>query len=463
MLVLGLTAALALPAAAFASPVPSSAGQGAVLRGSVPEEDAGGDGVPVELPAWFSDWLQGPEGWVAEEHGEHAVELVEALSEARLRIALALEPGREEGLLGRLRDARAGAAAASAARRSAEAAVVDLSDEMDRLMLARAAALSEQRPSDARTPALLEGRIVVVAPLLASAQSHAESARQQDVRAAAALRRAERAHADHLSERSEAAYRYAELVFGAASELSGRSWGYGSALPCPLFAPPGTLRLAPSARDPDAAAHPGPHLPDAPPEPLGQHEDFWLPVFDLCVRSSAAAPTAEAAEAVRYAFNVLGAPYACDGVGRTWVFRFDCSSFVSRAFSEGAGMAFTTVSWAPSTRDMVPWDGHRLASWVTHLDRSDVLPGDLWLFDTGLAASRHVVMLLADGLMVHTNRCGDVLHITWSWADDLPSGVVDLGPRRADFEGWAPPEVPDAGAPDLSDASSRVFRDTGEE
>jgi len=140
-----------------------------------------------------------------------------------------------------------------------------------------------------------------------------------------------------------------------------------------------------------------------------------LDIHALCARNVAAAHTPEAALAIKFAFRSLGAPYACGGVGRSLPFRFDCSSLVSRAYSEGAGLRTAGDGWAPSTRDMVPWDGVPLAPWADAVAPEFALPGDLILYDTGGALYRHVVMLLADGLMLHTNSCGDVAKIEDSW------------------------------------------------
>lgn len=140
--------------------------------------------------------------------------------------------------------------------------------------------------------------------------------------------------------------------------------------------------------------------------------------YQLCADSVAQAPTEAAAKAIKWAFSKLGAPYACGGEGRMEAFRFDCSSLVSRAYYEGAGIGTAGDSWAPSTRDMVPWDGAALGRWYSYVAPADARPGDLILYDTGGSTYRHVVMLLADGFMLHTNSCGDVAHVTAFWGFD---------------------------------------------
>jgi cell wall-associated NlpC family hydrolase len=168
---------------------------------------------------------------------------------------------------------------------------------------------------------------------------------------------------------------------------------------CPSSVPAGTLRLGS--------------------EKIGAYE--------LCARSVGQAPSQQAAEAIAWAFTKLGAPYACGGNGRMGEFQFDCSSLVSRAYYEGAGVKAAGGSWAPTTRNMVPWGGASLASWLTPVNPADAAPGDLFTYDTGGENYRHVVMMLADGYMLHTNSCGDVAHVTSAWG----TGNGFLGARRA--------------------------------
>lgn len=153
-------------------------------------------------------------------------------------------------------------------------------------------------------------------------------------------------------------------------------------------------------------------------------------ISELCRRSVAQAPTPQAALAIKYALGQLGAPYACRGIGRLDPFRFDCSSFVARAYADGAGVPLTREGWAPSTRNMVPWDGIALDRHYALLARENLAPGDLVLYDTGGATYRHVVMMLSDGYMVHTNACGDVLHVDRFWGTETPTKGQFLVARR---------------------------------
>lgn len=148
---------------------------------------------------------------------------------------------------------------------------------------------------------------------------------------------------------------------------------------------------------------------------------------ELCQRSVLAAKTPQAAEAVKWAFSKLGAPYACKGVGRMGDFRFDCSSLVSRAYAETSGIPIASATYAHSTRNMMPWDGVSLDPHYFEVPAAEVAPGDLLLFrscDSEPCAYQHVTMAISDGFMLHTNRCGDVAHVTRIPALDASSDFV---------------------------------------
>jgi cell wall-associated NlpC family hydrolase len=144
-------------------------------------------------------------------------------------------------------------------------------------------------------------------------------------------------------------------------------------------------------------------------------------VKKLCENAVKHAPTPQAAVAIKWALIRLGAPYACEGIGRLEAWRYDCSSYVSRAYFEGAGLRTAGKTWAPSTRNMVPWDGVPLDQHYAPIPPSELKPGDLVLYDTCPAGQtcpyRHVVMYLgpmAKGgvpMMAHTNGCGLVAHV----------------------------------------------------
>lgn len=154
-------------------------------------------------------------------------------------------------------------------------------------------------------------------------------------------------------------------------------------------------------------------------------------VWGLCARSVAQAPTIEAALAIKYAFRALGAPYACDTNNRYASFAYDCSSLVIRSYAKGAGMSsILSEQNTTTTRQMVPWGGGELASWLAVLPDDAIKPGDLVLYDLGHVDTRHVVLALADGMMLHTDACGDVVHVRKFWGIQPPDYAKYLGSRR---------------------------------
>lgn len=139
---------------------------------------------------------------------------------------------------------------------------------------------------------------------------------------------------------------------------------------------------------------------------------------ELCRRSVAQAKTPQAALAIKWAFSKLGAPYACKGIGRMAPWRFDCSSLVSRAYFESSGIPVASANYAPSTRNMMPWDGVALDPHYELIETTDkIAPGDLLLYRSCTSSPcsyQHVVMALSDGYILHTNSCGDVAHVAMS-------------------------------------------------
>ncbi len=156
----------------------------------------------------------------------------------------------------------------------------------------------------------------------------------------------------------------------------------------------------------------------------------------LCRSAVAAAATPQAALAITWAFAHLGSTYACGGAGRMLAWRMDCSSLVSRAYHEGAGLATAGDTWAPSTRDMVPWGGAGLDPHYALVTPGKLRPGDLVLYDTGGATYRHVVMYLGPTSkggthwMLHTNACGDVAKVEPFWGFPSSGSHTFLVARR---------------------------------
>jgi cell wall-associated NlpC family hydrolase len=117
-------------------------------------------------------------------------------------------------------------------------------------------------------------------------------------------------------------------------------------------------------------------------------------IHKLCVDSVREAATPAAAKAIKWALTHLGKPYSQhhrndDGY-------FDCSSFVSRAYRDGAIPGLYSGN-APTTNTL------RTLPWVQRITSRQAMPGDLVEPNPG-----HVTMLLADGYRAETNRTGDV-------------------------------------------------------
>jgi cell wall-associated NlpC family hydrolase len=133
-------------------------------------------------------------------------------------------------------------------------------------------------------------------------------------------------------------------------------------------------------------------------------------VHTLCIRSVAAAPSAAAAKAIKYTFVNLGVPYSQPNRMRPGY--FDCSSYVSKAY-QSAGVPTISGGWAPSTRQLAPYPGYSSVSWLETVSYANARPGDLDLTPPNRAdGGGHVMMVLADGFMIHTASTGDVSHVT---------------------------------------------------
>lgn len=164
--------------------------------------------------------------------------------------------------------------------------------------------------------------------------------------------------------------------------------------------------------------------------PYGTLREYDGTVWGLCARSVALAATPEAALAIKYAFRALGSDYACDAISRYGAFSYDCSSLVARSYGTGAGLPILDSMLTFSTRNMVPWGGGEMVSWLTPVSPAEALPGDVVLYDTFKVDTRHAVIMLADGMMLHTDSCGDVAHIRKFWGFENSYYYDYLGSRR---------------------------------
>lgn len=121
-------------------------------------------------------------------------------------------------------------------------------------------------------------------------------------------------------------------------------------------------------------------------------------IAELCANSVAQAPNAQAARAIKYQLNHLGLPYSQPN--RMKEGYYDCSSLAMRSYA-AADLGVLVGGWAPNTAAI------RDSRWAERITLDQTLPGDLVYPHPG-----HVVTKLSDGFMVHTNRPGDVSHIT---------------------------------------------------
>lgn len=159
-----------------------------------------------------------------------------------------------------------------------------------------------------------------------------------------------------------------------------------------------------------------------------------LDVNAICKEAITQAQTAQAKAAVQWAFTRLGSPYACEGVGRMNEFQMDCSSLVSRAYEEGAGIVTSVNGWAPTTHTMIPGTHPN----VRPIKDAELSAGDLSLYYTcpegEVCTYNHVVMYLGeiDGvpLQLHTNSCGGVANLTPFWGTEDGEHGGYLGSRK---------------------------------
>lgn len=145
---------------------------------------------------------------------------------------------------------------------------------------------------------------------------------------------------------------------------------------------------------------------------------------DLCVDSVKQARSPQAGKAIIWAFHHLGIPYGRpDGVCATNTTRtgpdyYDCSGFATSAYTQTG----TDMGGNPTTSGM--WGG----GWAQgyQVTEANARPGDLLFPSQG-----HVVMVLANNMIVHTNHCGDVSHIRTKYSDDFMEYFAVRAPATA--------------------------------
>jgi cell wall-associated NlpC family hydrolase len=142
-----------------------------------------------------------------------------------------------------------------------------------------------------------------------------------------------------------------------------------------------------------------------------------LDIHALCVKSVSAAATPEAKKALLFLFANLGTPYSVQLRDQPGF--FDCSSYAMRAYNS-AGLRLGT----PSSRTLGPAVGWTSVPWLRDVTAATIKPGDLLVRIPD--AGHHVMVLLADGWMIHTGGPeGAPAHIT-----KLPDDYAALKKRR---------------------------------
>jgi cell wall-associated NlpC family hydrolase len=117
-------------------------------------------------------------------------------------------------------------------------------------------------------------------------------------------------------------------------------------------------------------------------------------------RAAVAAPTPQAAAAIRAAGSRLGATYVW---GATGPGTFDCSGLTMWAYRQ-AGV-------------QIPRTSRQQYAGLPRVAVQDMLPGDLLFYASGSAPGsiHHVSMYLGDGLMITAPRTGDVVKVSALW------------------------------------------------
>jgi cell wall-associated NlpC family hydrolase len=181
---------------------------------------------------------------------------------------------------------------------------------------------------------------------------------------------------------------------------------------------PSPQTSTPSQPQPQPAPPP-PSEPRCRPAPAGTLRDGSdrLEFAALCRDSVEQAATPQAGEAVRFVLSNLGAPYSLPRRNEQgW---YDCSSYVARAYqAAGVPIAPPGVN-APTTWVLLAMQGTQ----TTAVQYTDARPGDLIFPEPG-----HVAMVLADGFMAHTNRTGDVSHVSRLYPRNMTYLVLRINP-----------------------------------
>jgi hypothetical protein len=143
-------------------------------------------------------------------------------------------------------------------------------------------------------------------------------------------------------------------------------------------------------------------------------------ILDLCKKSLEGAPNEQTRTAIRFMFANLGAPYVNNINERMtdWkndkayvpgpnfrpalnvTRKFDCSSYVMRAFRAAGWATFSSGGGAPSSHALGPADGWSMKPWLDVISYNNALPGDILVVNQPQGG--HVMMKLAGPYLIHT-------------------------------------------------------------
>jgi cell wall-associated NlpC family hydrolase len=160
----------------------------------------------------------------------------------------------------------------------------------------------------------------------------------------------------------------------------------------------------------------------APPNTLRKGAET-IGIYEICRQSVLQAPTPEAAKAIIAALSpaLLGKFYSQPQ--RMNPEFSDCSSFVSRAYyAAGVNTLLGGGKYAPTTHTY-----NAGYPWTRFIPAGEARPGDLVLEP----APGHVSMQLALGFKVHTNKTGDVSHVTKNYDPASVDKFIRIDPAAA--------------------------------
>lgn len=141
-------------------------------------------------------------------------------------------------------------------------------------------------------------------------------------------------------------------------------------------------------------------------------------INELCKRAIEGARNPETAEALKWAFQQVGVAKYSQPRRMENGFA-DCSSLVTRAYKEGAGVDLYedgANAWSTQT-----FRGN-MQSTAPTIPQKEMMPGDYWMQDTG-----HVTFWLTDGYVLSASSSAGVIRIQKNWTGGYNvGGYIDV-------------------------------------